>query len=379
MPSRRDFLRQSALAAAWCTSPCAGRALAEAGAPPARCVPAGPVEARYYEKTDDLKVICRLCPRQCEVADRERGYCGVRENRKGIYYTLVHSNICAEHVDPVEKKPMFHFLPGSKAYSIATAGCNIECKFCQNWEISQFRPEQIPSRSRSPARVAQLAGSAGCKVIAYTYSEPVVFWEYMYDCAVEGRKNGVKSAMISNGYIEEKPLRDLVKVLDGVKIDLKAFTEKFYKEMCSGRLEPVLRTLEILRETGIWFEIVVLIIPSRNDSMEEIGSMCGWITEHLGDSVPVHFTRFHPTYKIKEIPATPVDTLEKAFETARKAGIKFPYIGNVPGHEGENTRCGNCRKTLIERKGFWIKANRIKAGKCPFCAESVPGVWPKER
>ena len=377
MPSRRDFLKQTALAAACCACPSAHCGPAAAGAPLPRSEPADPVEARYYDKIDDLMVICRLCPRECEVADRERGYCGVRENRKGIYYTLVHSNVCAENIDPVEKKPMFHFLPGSKAYSIATAGCNIECKFCQNWEISQFRPEQIPSRHRPPARVVELADTTGCKVIAYTYSEPVVFWEYMYDCAVKGREKGVKSAMISNGYIEEKPLRDLVKVLDGVKIDLKAFTNEFYRDLCSGTLEPVLRTLKILKETGIWFEIVVLIIPTRNDSAAEIRSMCDWIAENLGDSVPIHFTRFHPTYKIKEIAATPVRTLERAFETARKAGLKFPYIGNVPGHEGENTRCRKCGKTLIERKGFWVIANRIKSGKCPFCSDSVPGIWKK--
>jgi len=378
VPSRRDFLKHSALACAWCASAKRARGALRAGDAVGQEVAAAedaPVEARFYEKQDDLRVICRLCPRECVVADRERGYCGVRENRQGTYYTLVHSNICAEHIDPVEKKPVFHFQPGSRVYSIATAGCNIECKFCQNWEISQFRPEQVRSVRRTPEDVARIAKSRGCQGIAFTYSEPVVFYEYMYDCAVAGRAQGIKSIMISNGYISPKPLRELVKVLDAVKIDLKAFTDKFYRELCSGTLEPVLKTLEILEESGIWFEIVVLLIPSWNDSMEEIEAMCAWIAENLGDSVPIHFTRFHPTYKIKDIPRTPLSTLENAYATARKAGLKFPYIGNVTGHEGEHTRCPHCSKTLISRIGFKVVRNRIEEDRCPFCSKKIPGLW----
>jgi pyruvate formate lyase activating enzyme len=347
----------------------------EGDPPPGTVASPGAVEALHYDKLENMKVACRLCPRECQVADRERGYCGVRENRERVYFTLVHSNVCALNVDPIEKKPVFHFLPGSKAYSIATAGCNIECKFCQNWEISQFRPEQVRSVRLSPEKVARLAKAERCRSIAYTYSEPVVFYEYMLDCCKAGHKESVKSVMISNGYIKEKPLRELVLHLDAVKIDLKAFTEKFYRELCSGELAPVLKTLEILKDEGIWFEIVVLIIPFQNDSREEVKSMCGWIVEKLGDSVPVHFTRFHPTYKIKDLPRTPLETLEGAYDTALEEGLKFAYIGNVPGHEAENTRCPSCGKVVIERTGFRILDKKITSGACAFCSEKIPGVW----
>jgi len=373
MPTRREFLKKSALACSCCSLfPGPGFSTPLPGSSPRETVLH---EARYYEKLEGGQVICRLCPRECQVADKERGYCGVRENREGIYYTLVHSNICAAHVDPVEKKPIYHFLPGTKAYSIATAGCNIECKFCQNWEISQFRPEQIPSKSLTPKEVVSTAEGYGCRSIAYTYTEPVVFYEYMYDCAQAGRARGIKSVMISNGYIQEKPLRDLLPVLDAVKIDLKAFTESFYRSMCSGALKPVLKTLEVLKESGIWFEIVVLIIPFRNDSREEIESMCRWIVDHLGPHIPVHFTRFHPTYKIKDLPRTPLKTLEDAYDIAVKSGLSFAYIGNVPGHAGEYTRCPGCHEVLVRRQGFWISETAIKAGCCIHCGKKVPGIW----
>jgi len=378
VPSRRDFLKHSALTCAWCAG--AKQAWGTPGVRPlvgqeAAAEEHAPVEARYYEKQDDLRIVCRLCPRECVVADRERGYCGVRENRRGTYYTLVHSDICAEHIDPVEKKPVFHFLPGTRAYSIATAGCNIECKFCQNWEISQFRPEQVRSMRRTPDDVARIAKSRGCRSIAYTYSEPVIFYEYMYDCAVAARARGIKSIMISNGYIQPEPLRELIKVLDAVKIDLKAFTDRFYRELCSGTLAPVLETLKILKESEIWFEIVVLLIPSWNDSAKEITALCEWVAENLGDSVPIHFTRFHPTYKIKNIARTPLDTLESAYEIARTAGLKFPYIGNVPEHEGDHTHCPECSKALISRIGFKVINDRIEEDQCPYCSKKIPGIW----
>lgn len=333
------------------------------------------VEARYYEKLDALKVRCVLCPRECSVADRERGYCGVRENRNGTYFTLVHSNPCSIAVDPIEKKPLFHFHPASKAFSIATVGCNIECKFCQNWEISQFTPEQREHYNLSPARIAGEARKRGCISIAYTYTEPVVFYEYMYDCSVEGRKQGVKSVMISNGYIKEKPLRDLIPVLDAVKIDLKAFTESFYQELCSGRLEPVLHTLKILKEEGIWFEIVVLLIPTKNDSEKELKEMCSWVKDHLSDTVPIHFTAFHPVYKIKDLPRTPLSTLQKAYRIAKEEGLKFPYVGNVRGGDMECTYCPHCKEKIISRVGFYLLKNDINKGICSSCGKSVPGVW----
>lgn len=332
-------------------------------------------EAKYYEKLENLRVRCQLCPRKCEVADQERGYCGVRENHEGVYYTLVHSRPCAMHVDPIEKKPLFHFHPGTRAYSVATAGCNVECKFCQNWDISQFRPEDLKNHDLSPEKAVQNARELGCRSIAYTYSEPVVFYEYMFDCAVAGNKEGIHSVMISNGYIQEKPLLALLPHLSAVKVDLKAFTEKFYKETCFGELKPVLETLVRLKESGIWFEIVVLVIPTLNDSEEELHRMCRWVHENLGAGVPIHFSRFHPTYKIKNLPVTPVATLERARRAAIENGLPFAYIGNVPGHPGEHTYCPGCGQIVIRRFGNRVVATALSRGKCESCHYTLPGIW----
>lgn len=332
-------------------------------------------EAMYYKKLDDLRVECELCPRGCKIADLERGYCGVRENKGGTYYTLVHSRVCALNVDPIEKKPLFHFLPGTRAYSLATAGCNIECKFCQNWQISQFRPEQVDNMKITPREAAMFAKEKRCKTIAYTYSEPVVFYEYMYDTAIAGRREGVKSVMISNGYIKKEPLLKLCKVLDAVKIDFKAFTEKFYKETCHGEMKPVLETLVTLKEIGIWFEIVVLIIPTLNDSEKELKGMCEWVYKNLGPDVPIHFSRFHSTYKIKNLPPTPVKTLERARDMALTSGLNFAYTGNIPGHPGENTYCPDCKEVLIKRIGYTILQHNLEDGKCKKCKRQIPGVW----
>ncbi|WP_347274948.1 AmmeMemoRadiSam system radical SAM enzyme [Candidatus Kuenenia sp.] len=332
-------------------------------------------EARHYKKLEDTRVQCVLCPRECTIAELERGYCGVRENRNGTYYTLVHSRVCGLNADPIEKKPLFHFLPGTRAYSIATAGCNVECKFCQNWQISQYRPEQTDSIRLTPEDVMNEAKSGRCKTIAYTYSEPVVFYEYMYDTAKLTGKNGLNNVMISNGYIQEKPLRELCQYLSAVKIDLKSFTEKFYKDVCAGELKPVLQTLKTLKDIGIWFEIVVLIIPTLNDSEAEFREMCKWIKNELGPEVPIHFTRFQPTFRIKNLPPTPVKILENAREIAFDAGLLFPYVGNVPGHNGENTYCPNCRHILIRRAGYRILENHIKDNKCKDCETVIPGIW----
>ncbi len=333
------------------------------------------VRAMHWDAISDGRVICRLCPRECRVADRERGYCGVRENAGGVYKTLVHSRICAVHTDPVEKKPLFHVMPGANAFSLATAGCNIQCRFCQNWEISQFRPEQVESIPAPPEQVVAAARRAGAPLIAFTYSEPVVFYEYMLDIAKAGNPAGLKSLMISNGYIQEKPLRELLPHLGAVKIDLKGFTESFYREVCDGELAPVLRTLEILKETGTWFEIVVLVIPTLNDDEAQMKGLCGWVAERLGSEVPIHFTRFHPAYRIQNIPSTPVATLERVLSYAREAGLRFAYLGNVPGHPAESTYCPGCGATLIQRTGFAISSNTLRAGRCLACDRAIPGVW----
>ncbi len=335
----------------------------------------GVAPAKYFRTLDELRVECTLCPRGCRVADLERGYCGVRENRGGHYVTLVHSRPCAMHNDPIEKKPLFHYLPGSTALSLGTAGCNMECRFCQNWRMAQFRPEQVQSQAVGPGELVRLAGRENSSSIAFTYSEPVVFFEYMLDTAVRARKDGVGSVMISNGYINQEPLLELVKTLSAVKIDLKAFSDRFYREMCSGKLEPVLETLKTLGRSGIWFEIVVLVLPTENDSRDELLRMCRWIAANLGPDVPVHFTRFQPMYKVRNLPSTPVSTLEMAHAVARECGLHFPYVGNVPGHPTESTFCPGCSKRVIHRVGFRILEKRMDGGACGGCGRPLPGIW----
>ena len=332
-------------------------------------------EARWYEKIPHKKVKCTLCPRECVVDDRERGYCGVRENWDGIYYTLVHSNPCTYHNDPIEKKPLFHFLPGTNAFSIATVGCNVDCQFCQNWQISQIRPEQADNLDLPPSRIARMARESGSPTIAYTYTEPVVFAEYMLDCAIAGHETGVKSVMISNGYIQEEPMRELAKVLDAVKIDLKAFTEDYYRDIVAGELKPVLDTLVLLKKLEIWTEIVYLVVPTLNDGDKELRELSQWIINNLGPDVPIHFTRYYPQYKLQNLPPTPVKTLERAREIALSEGIGFAYVGNVPKHPGEHTYCPGCQEILIKRQGFWILENKIKRGQCPKCDTHIPGIW----
>lgn len=332
-------------------------------------------EARHYEKLPHKKIRCTLCPRECVIDDLERGYCGVRENRGGTYYTLVHSRPCSAHIDPIEKKPLFHFLPGTLAFSIATVGCNVECIFCQNWEISQIRPEQAQNYDLPPKKVAEIASKENCKSIAYTYTEPVVFQEYMYDCAAEGRKKNVRSVMISNGYIKEEPMLELCDVLDAVKIDLKAFRQKFYTELVSGELQPVLDILTLLAKKKMWFEIVYLVIPTKNDDKGELREMCQWIAQDLGPDVPIHFSRFYPQYRLKNLSPTPPRTLRTAREIALSEGLHFAYIGNLPGDEGESTFCPNCNKVVIRRIGYQILKNDLKDGMCPHCGTKIPGVW----
>ena len=332
-------------------------------------------KARHFTPLAEKKVRCELCPRKCEVADRERGYCGVRENRGGTYWTLVWGRACSLNLDPIEKKPLFHFLPGTYALSTATAGCNMECLFCQNWEISQFRPEQVRALYVPPDRMARIAARRKIPTIAYTYNEPVVFFEYMYDCAVEGNKQNVRSVMISNGYILQDPLKELCDVLSAVKIDLKAFTDSFYKKYTKGELKPVLDTLRYLAKRKMWFEVVVLLIPTLNDSPKELKELCKWVAGELGPEIPLHFSRYHPTYKLRNLPPTPQRTLERAHEIGKKAGLKYVYLGNVPGHPAESTYCPNCGKNIIHRYGYRILDFRIKDGKCAFCGTPIPGVW----
>ena len=333
------------------------------------------VEAKFYQKLQDKKIKCKLCPRECTVGDRERGYCGVRENRGGTYYTLVHSRVCAAHIDPIEKKPLFHYLPGTLAFSLATAGCNVNCKFCQNWDISQVRPEQVPADYAPPKLVAELAKQHDCPTIAYTYSEPVVFSEYLMDAADAGHEAGVRSVVVSNGYMQEESLKTAYGKMDAVKIDLKAFSESYYKDVVVAELKPVLDTLVTLRKMNKWTEIVYLVVPTLNDSDAEFRGLAGWIKTNLGVDVPLHFTQFHPEYLLKNLPITPVPTLERAKAIADAEGLHYVYIGNVPGHPAQNTYCPKCRHMLVERVGLTATQILIRKGSCPFCRQPIPGIW----
>ncbi|MBN1808298.1 MAG: AmmeMemoRadiSam system radical SAM enzyme [Planctomycetes bacterium] len=339
-------------------------------------------EARWYTKSKDGSVSCGLCPLHCTVAPGSRGACGVRENRGGVYYSLTWGSPCAVHVDPIEKKPLFHFRPGSRVYSFAAAGCNMSCKFCQNWDISQAAPDEMPSRALPPSALVPLVKSRKIDIIAFTYSEPTVSSEYVLDSASLARSEGIDTVTISNGFIEEAPLADLLRVLSAVKVDLKSFDDGFYRDICSARLKPVLDTLTRLAAAGTWFEIVYLVIPSLNDDMKMIASMSAWILKNLGASVPLHFTRFHPAYRLKNLPATPLSTLSRARQTALAEGLRFVYTGNVPGASGEDTFCPSCGKVLVERHEYHIMNVRLKnvsrnkkEASCEYCGAPVPGIW----
>ncbi|MCD6375763.1 MAG: AmmeMemoRadiSam system radical SAM enzyme [Caldisericaceae bacterium] len=332
-------------------------------------------EARFYEKLSHKQVRCKLCPRECVIDDHERGYCGVRENRGGTYYTLVYARPCTYHLDPIEKKPLFHFLPGSMAFSIATAGCNLNCKFCQNWQISQVTPEQVDSYYLPPDKIAEMAGDYRAQSIAYTYSEPTIFYEYMFDTAMAGRQKDVKSVVITAGFIEKEPLKELCKVVDAIKVDLKAFRQKYYSEIVRGELKPVLEAMQTIVEQGTWLEIVYLVVPTLNDSEKEIRDLSQFVKEFLGAEVPIHFTRFYPQYLLKNLPPTPVSTLERCKAIADAEGLKYVYIGNVPGHSAENTYCPDCGQLLVARTGFLIREMNIVNDKCPKCGTRIPGIW----
>ncbi len=320
-------------------------------------------------------VECLLCPKKCKLAHKQRGDCRVRFNQDGKLITLIYGKPCAVHVDPIEKKPMFHFIPGTGAFSIATAGCNLHCIFCQNWEISQANPEDTRNSDLPPEAVVRSAKHYQCRSIAYTYSEPMIFYEYVYDTAQLAREQGIKNVLVTAGYINEEPLRKLCKITDGANVDLKGFTDRYYREVCFGRLKPVLRCLEIMKEEGMMVEVTNLIIPTLNDDLSLIEKMCKWIVKELGDDVPLHFSRFSPRYKLKSLYPTPAATLKRAAELAKQVGLKYVYIGNVPGHEGEDTLCPQCGRVVIDRSGYRVNALFISDGQCQFCNQKIAGVW----
>jgi pyruvate formate lyase activating enzyme len=332
-------------------------------------------KALYYEKLANKKVQCLLCPRACIVMKGKRGFCRVRENRDGEYYTLVHSNPCAVHIDPIEKKPLFHFVPGTTALSIATAGCNFTCKNCQNWDTSQAKPDETLNFHVSPHMLVDSALHYKTPTIAYTYTEPTIFYEYMLETAKIARNNGVLNIYHSNGYINRDPLSKLIPYLDGANVDLKGYSNDFYQDITGGTLSPVLETLKMLKEKGVWLEITNLVIPTKNDSDDMFEQLSSWVKEQLGKETPVHFSRFYPQYKLQNIPPTPVETLKRAAHIAHNVGLEYVYIGNVPGIAEESTYCPHCGNIIIERKGYDIKTINIQNGKCTFCKKNIPGRW----
>jgi pyruvate formate lyase activating enzyme len=329
----------------------------------------------YHYKLTPRGVVCTNCPNQCTLKRMETSKCRNRINVKDKLYSIAYGNPCAVHIDPIEKKPFFHFLPSSKAFSIATAGCNFACLNCQNWEISQKSPKETENMDLMPAEVVDACIKNNCQSIAYTYSEPTVFYEYVHDTARIARSKGIKNVYKSNGYINEQPLRMQCKYLDAANIDLKGFTEDTYLKLNSGKLAPVLRTLQVLKDEGVWLEITNLVIPSWNDNLKIIRDMCKWLVANKMEDSPLHFSRFSPLYKLTQLPATPVLTLQKARDIALNAGLKYVYVGNLPGTNLENTICPKCRKTVVERKGFKVIQKNIIEDKCGYCGERIAGIW----
>ena len=348
--------------------------LAENGALPQDTPWKWSTPALYFVDTPK-GIKCKLCPQKCEIEPGKAGDCRTNVNYNGVLYSISYGNPCAVHIDPVEKKPLLHFLPGTKAYSIATAGCNLACLNCQNWEISQSSPKDTRNYDLMPEAVVAEARKAGCRSIAYTYSDPVAFYEYTLDTSTLARQEGIKNLLISAGYINPDPLRRLCKVIDAANIDLKSFSDEIYEMLNAGTLQPVLDTLKILKDEGVWLEITNLVVPTWTDDMDMIKRMCDWLVENELHMFPLHFSRFYPMHKLTYLPETPVATLEKARQIALNAGIKYSYIGNVPGTKAENTSCPHCKKLLLERKGYFILQNNMTQNRCSYCNETIDGVW----
>jgi pyruvate formate lyase activating enzyme len=332
-------------------------------------------EAMFYEKEGDKQVRCGLCRFRCLIADGARGICAVRENRGGILYSLVYGKLCTEHVDPIEKKPLFHVMPGSRSYSIATVGCNFHCRHCQNYTISQVdRNEPIRGTEQTPQEVVRRALDSDCRSISYTYTEPTIFYEFAYDTARLAREAGLKNIFVTNGYITREALAAIAPFLDAANIDLKGFSEGFYRDFVHARLSEVLDSIVEYRKQGIWLELTTLIIPGLNDSDAELQGIAEFIVANLGIDTPWHVSQFYPTYKLTDRPRTPVATLRRARDIGRAAGLRYVYEGNVPGEGGENTYCPSCSSVLVKRYGYIIEADRISSGACPDCGATIAGV-----
>lgn len=335
------------------------------------------MEAYLYESQKNKKVQCNLCAHRCVIKDGRRGICNVRENRGGILETLVYGRIIASHIDPIEKKPLFHFLPGSLSYSIATVGCNFRCLFCQNADIAQMPSDHkgiIKGGHFTPEDVVNAAIEGKCKSISYTYTEPTVFFEFAYDTAKLAYKKGIKNLFVTNGYMTAEALHMISPYLDAANVDLKAHTQDFYKTYCGAKLEHVKETLKLMKSLGIFVEVTTLLIPDVNDSSDELEKLAAFLANSLGTETPWHISRFHPTYKLTDRQPTPVETLVMASEIGVKAGLKYVYTGNVPGERGEKTFCYRCGKILIDRWGFYVKEILLENNKCKYCGAKIDGV-----
>lgn len=332
-------------------------------------------EAMFYRQLEGNRVICGLCPNYCVIPSGRRGKCRVRENVSGKLYSLVHSRPSAVMIDPIEKEPQLHHRPGTFILCVGTVGCNFRCKQCHNWSLSQASPTDRRVFDLPPASLVEMALKRGVTAISFTYNDPTVLYEYVYDTAILARESGVKIILHTNAAIAEAPLRKLLPYITAITVDLKGFCEETYREVYGGNLPYVLRSLRIIREEGVWLEIVNLVIPTINDCMEGIRAMSSWIVEHLGPNVPVHFSRFHPSYQLTHLPATPVRTLEQAHSIAKAAGINYVTIGNVPGHRFNSTFCPGCDLRLINRTHFAVTYNKVENGKCPDCGFRIMGIW----
>ncbi|MCK4620996.1 MAG: AmmeMemoRadiSam system radical SAM enzyme [Desulfuromonadales bacterium] len=333
-------------------------------------------EAMFYTQLAENRVHCQLCNHFCKIGDGKRGICGVRENRGGTLYSLVYGRTISTNIDPIEKKPLFHLHPGSTSFSIATVGCNFKCRHCQNWEISQYpymHEGEIVGREITPKSIVTQAKTAGCASIAYTYTEPTIFFEYAYDTAKLASAEGIKNVFVTNGYTSAEALQTIAPYLDAANVDLKAFNEDFYHKICGAKLQPVLDTIRLYKELGIWVEVTTLIIPGYNDNEKELQAIAEFIMS-VGEEIPWHVTAFYPTYKLLDAPRTSAKILRRARQIGKDAGLRYVYEGNIPGEGGENSYCYACGELLIERHGFAIRENRIENGRCHSCAAAIDGV-----
>lgn len=333
-------------------------------------------EAILYEKLDEAKVRCNLCAHRCKINPDRQGVCGVRENRNGIFYSLVYGTLIAENLDPIEKKPFFHVYPASQSYSIATVGCNFKCEFCQNHDISQMpaATRMIAGEDFLPEEIVARAKKSRARTIAYTYTEPTVYFELALETAKIAAENGLANVFVTNGFMTAETIETIAPYLAAANVDLKSFRDAFYKKYCGARLDPVLESLKKMKDLGIWVEITTLLIPGLNDSDEELRDVARFIAG-LGRATPWHISRFHPQYKMRNLPVTPLDSLHRAVQIGRETGLKYVYSGNVPGDDGENTRCFHCGKLLIERYGFQVVNLNLKDKSCPHCGTGLEGVF----